>query len=147
MPWGKTTTVTHDDSKGRAIRQGALFLRALSLPQDSPSGVLTPWVLESTNPSSQRVAPLEHVVHPEGHVARKKHKLASGTLGAHGASWRACHMKEMKVSEWHPWSMRCILTGTPHKRNNRREWHPWSTWCVLKGTSHWCWGRNKPRWP
>jgi hypothetical protein len=33
-----------------------------------------------------RVAPLEHVVHPEGHVARKKHKLASGTLGACGAS-------------------------------------------------------------
>jgi hypothetical protein len=24
-------------------------------------------------------------VHPEGHVAQKKHKLASGTLGARGA--------------------------------------------------------------
>jgi hypothetical protein len=32
---------------------------------------LTPGVLESTNPSSQRVAPLEHVVHPEGHVAHR----------------------------------------------------------------------------
>jgi hypothetical protein len=32
---------------------------------------LTPGVLESTNPSSQRVAPLEHVVHPEGHVAQR----------------------------------------------------------------------------
>jgi hypothetical protein len=40
----------------------------------------------STNQSSWRVAPLEHVVHPEGHVAQKKHKLASGTLGARGAS-------------------------------------------------------------
>jgi hypothetical protein len=33
--------------------------------------VLTPGVIESTNPSSQRVAPLEHVVHPEGHVAQR----------------------------------------------------------------------------
>jgi hypothetical protein len=40
----------------------------------------------STNQSSRRVAPLEHVVHPEGHVAQKKHKLASVTLGARGAS-------------------------------------------------------------
>jgi hypothetical protein len=28
-------------------------------------------VIDSTNPSSQRVAPLEHGVHPEGHVARR----------------------------------------------------------------------------
>jgi hypothetical protein len=28
-------------------------------------------VIDSTNPSSQRVAPLEHVVHPEGHVAER----------------------------------------------------------------------------
>jgi hypothetical protein len=34
----------------------------------------------------KRVAPLEHVVHPEGHVVQKKHKLVSGTLGARGAS-------------------------------------------------------------
>jgi hypothetical protein len=26
----------------------------------------------STNQSSRRVAPLEHVVHPEGHIAQKK---------------------------------------------------------------------------
>ena len=39
--------------------------------------------------TSQRVAPLEHVVHPEGHVAQKKHKLTSGTLGARDASRRA----------------------------------------------------------
>jgi hypothetical protein len=32
---------------------------------------LTPGVLESTNPSNQRVAPLEHVVHPEGHVVQR----------------------------------------------------------------------------
>jgi hypothetical protein len=32
---------------------------------------LTLGVIESTNPSSQRVAPLEHVVHPEGHVAQR----------------------------------------------------------------------------
>jgi hypothetical protein len=29
-------------------------------------------VIDSTNPSSQRVAPLEHMVHPEGHVAQQK---------------------------------------------------------------------------
>ena len=40
------------------------------------------------------VASLEHMVHPEGHVAQKKHKLASGTLGARGASWRAHHAIE-----------------------------------------------------
>jgi hypothetical protein len=32
---------------------------------------LTPGVIDSTNPSNQRVAPLEHVVHPEGHVAER----------------------------------------------------------------------------
>jgi hypothetical protein len=32
---------------------------------------LTPGVIESTNPSNQRVAPLEHMVHPEGHVAQR----------------------------------------------------------------------------
>jgi hypothetical protein len=32
---------------------------------------LTPGVIDSTNPSSKRVAPLEHVVHPEGHVAQR----------------------------------------------------------------------------
>jgi hypothetical protein len=40
----------------------------------------------STNQSSWRVAPLEHVVHPEGHIMQNKHKLESGTLGARGAS-------------------------------------------------------------
>ena len=34
----------------------------------------------------KQVAPLEHVVHPEGHVAQRKGNEASGTLGAHGAS-------------------------------------------------------------
>jgi hypothetical protein len=33
MPWGQTTTVAHDDSKGRAIRRGPYSLEALSLPQ------------------------------------------------------------------------------------------------------------------
>jgi hypothetical protein len=28
-------------------------------------------VIDSTNPSSQRVAPLEHGVHPEGHVTQR----------------------------------------------------------------------------
>ena len=73
--------------------------------------MLTPGVIESTNPSSQRVAPLEHVVHPEGHVAqrftrqrvaplehvvcpkghvaRQKKIKESGTLGARSASCRA----------------------------------------------------------
>ena len=41
------------------------------------------------------MAPLEHVVHPEGHIVQKKHKFASGTLGARGASWRERRAKEM----------------------------------------------------
>jgi hypothetical protein len=36
--------------------------------------------------TSWRVAPLEHVVHPEGHVAQQKANKASGTLGARSAS-------------------------------------------------------------
>ena len=48
----------------------------------------------STNRPSWQVAPLEHIVHLEGHVTQKKHKLASGTLGARGASWRARHAIE-----------------------------------------------------
>jgi hypothetical protein len=34
----------------------------------------------------RRVAPLEHVVRPEGHVAQGKQIKASGTLGAPSAS-------------------------------------------------------------
>jgi hypothetical protein len=33
MPRGKTAIVSHDDSKGRAIRQGPYSLEALNLPQ------------------------------------------------------------------------------------------------------------------
>jgi hypothetical protein len=34
----------------------------------------------------RQVAPLEHVVHPEGHVAQGKRKEASGTVGARSVS-------------------------------------------------------------
>jgi hypothetical protein len=34
----------------------------------------------STNQSSWRVAPLEHVVHPEGHVAQKKRMRRAAPL-------------------------------------------------------------------
>jgi hypothetical protein len=34
----------------------------------------------------RRLAPLEHVVHPEGHVAQGKWNEVSGTLGARSAS-------------------------------------------------------------
>jgi hypothetical protein len=40
----------------------------------------------STKSVKRRVAPLEHVVRPEGHVAQGKWKEASGTLGARSAS-------------------------------------------------------------
>jgi hypothetical protein len=54
---------------------------------------LTPGVIEVYQSVSQRVAPLEHVVHPEGHVAQKK-----------------------LSREWHPWSTWCILKGTSPER-------------------------------
>jgi hypothetical protein len=40
----------------------------------------------STKSVKRRVAPLEHVVLPEGHIAQEKWKEASGTLGARSAS-------------------------------------------------------------
>jgi hypothetical protein len=40
----------------------------------------------STKSVKRRVAPLEHVVRPEGHVAQGKQIRASGTLGAPSAS-------------------------------------------------------------
>jgi hypothetical protein len=40
----------------------------------------------STKLVKRRVAPLEHVVRPEGHVTQGKWKEASGTLGARSAS-------------------------------------------------------------
>jgi hypothetical protein len=40
----------------------------------------------STKSVKRQVAPLEQVVHPEGHVAQGKHNGASGTLGAPSAS-------------------------------------------------------------
>jgi hypothetical protein len=55
----------------------------------------------STKQSSRRVAPLEHVVHPEGHVA-----------------------KETQVGEWHPWSTWCILKGTSRNRKQTRRVAP-----------------------
>jgi hypothetical protein len=36
----------------------------------------------STKLVKRRVAPLEHMVHPEGHVTQEKWKEVSGTLGA-----------------------------------------------------------------
>jgi hypothetical protein len=40
----------------------------------------------STKSVKRRVEPLEHVVHPKGHVAQGKQNEASGTLGAPSAS-------------------------------------------------------------
>jgi hypothetical protein len=40
----------------------------------------------STKLVKRQVAPLEHVVPTEGHIAQGKQKEASGTLGAHRAS-------------------------------------------------------------
>jgi hypothetical protein len=40
----------------------------------------------STKSVKRRVAPLEHVVRPEGHNTQEKLKEASGALGARSAS-------------------------------------------------------------
>jgi hypothetical protein len=40
----------------------------------------------STKSIKRRVAPLEHLVHLEGHVVQEKWKEVSGTLGARSAS-------------------------------------------------------------
>jgi hypothetical protein len=40
----------------------------------------------STKLVKRQVAPLEHMVHPEGHVAKEKLRVGSGTLGARSAS-------------------------------------------------------------
>jgi hypothetical protein len=40
----------------------------------------------STKLVKRRLAPLEHVVHPEVHVAQEKWKEVSGTLGVRSAS-------------------------------------------------------------
>jgi hypothetical protein len=67
-------------------------------------------VIDSTNPSSKRVAPLEHGVHPEG-TSHEELQAASGTLGArvHPEGHVA---RRIASSEWHPWSTGCILKGT-----------------------------------
>jgi hypothetical protein len=87
-------TVAHDDSKGHAIRRGPYSLEPLvsheftwrsvdsrgyrCLPI-SQVGEWHPWstwcILKGTSCKRNtrwRVAPLEHVVHPEGHVAQQK---------------------------------------------------------------------------
>jgi hypothetical protein len=46
----------------------------------------------STKSFKRQVAPLEHVVRPEGHVAQGK-----------------------KRGDWHPWSTWCVLKGMSHK--------------------------------
>jgi hypothetical protein len=48
----------------------------------------------STKLVKRRVAPLEHVVHPEGNVTQEKWKEASDTLGARSASLRECSARE-----------------------------------------------------
>jgi hypothetical protein len=40
----------------------------------------------STKSVKRQVAPLEHVVHPEGHFTQEKCKEGGGTLGARSAS-------------------------------------------------------------
>jgi hypothetical protein len=50
----------------------------------------------STKSVKRRVAPLEHVVHPEGHVAQ-------GNIRG----------------EWHPWSTWCVLKGTSREHKRR----------------------------
>ena len=60
--------VAHDDYKGRAIRRGPYSLETLVSHKFTWQSVDSRDI-ESTNQSSQRVAPLEHMVHPEGHVA------------------------------------------------------------------------------
>jgi hypothetical protein len=48
----------------------------------------------STKSVKRRVAPLEHIVHPEGHIMQGKHKEVSGTLGARSAVLKGMSRKE-----------------------------------------------------
>jgi hypothetical protein len=87
---------------------------------------LTPGVIDSTNPSSQRVAPLEHVVHPEGHVAERianqrvtplEHVVhPKGHVAERNANQRVAPLEHVVHPEGHvaQWKQ-------------RGEWHPWST--------------------
>jgi hypothetical protein len=68
----------------------------------------------STKLVKRQVAPLEHVVHPQGHVMQEKWKEASSTLGARGTSWRARCIRKMERGEWRPWSTWCVLKDMPH---------------------------------
>ena len=40
----------------------------------------------STKSVKRRVAPLDHEVHPKGHIMQEEHKEVSGTLGARTTS-------------------------------------------------------------
>jgi hypothetical protein len=69
-----------------AIRHGPYSLVALSLPQVHLEEYGLHGFLMSTKSFKRRVEPLEHVVHPEGHVAQGKPIGVSGNLGAPSAS-------------------------------------------------------------
>ena len=74
--------VAHNDYKVYSIRWGLYSLEALSLPQVHLAKYSLQGFLMSTKLVKRRVAPMEHVVHPEGHVGQEKWKEVSGTLGA-----------------------------------------------------------------
>jgi hypothetical protein len=113
MPGGQTATVTHDDSKGRAIRRGSYSLEPL---------VSHKFTWRSVDSRGYRCLPISPV----------------GEWNP-WSTWcilKGTPHKRNTRSEWHPWSTWCILKGTSRKGNERGEWHPWSTWCILKGKSH-----------
>ena len=85
--------------------QGPYSLEALSLPQDHLSEYWLQGFFMSTKSFKRRVAPLEYVVHLEGHVVQEKWKEVSGTLGACSAFWRARRSRKSERDKWHPWSM------------------------------------------
>jgi hypothetical protein len=81
--------ISHNDSKGRAIRHGPYFLEVVSVAQDHPRSVDS-----------------------RGLMSTKFSQEKSATLGARSASSRACHTNKTKKGEWHPWSMLCFLKDT-----------------------------------
>ena len=68
---------------------GDLFLRIPYSPTISPGGVLTPGVIDVYQSFKRRVAPLEHVVHPEGHVAQEN------------GEWRVAPLEHVVCPEGH----------------------------------------------
>jgi hypothetical protein len=69
MSWGQTETISHKDSKGRAIRRSPYSLESLSLSQSRSNKVLTPRVGQLPKPVKGKWPPWSTKLHLEGNIA------------------------------------------------------------------------------